>query len=504
MSRGPFADTIDVAAQVTFAAEVRQTTEVTAVGRNKAGGGSGRTRDAAESSETEGSSAPRSVSVPLITPRYERKTRLNRTMSVTESASEDTGRSPAAILSTRSREALSVKQGPVSHEETITYHTYALYRHGSKQVHSQSVGYSSDGDLVLHRRDIAEAGDGHKFVRCDVMVEGAVCLNPRAKPKDPVVEEGTDPTDPRLTRRLRRLQKYPGVRCPKNRKIRNRLINDHFAGPTTRKLYESAHEDSDPDGLREPADPTFAPIPKGLAWLVDTDENQQQRAMERYGIDKPKPLPHTTRSIDSAAFRFAQLQSRMKSELQHAMSTDYMPGFMDDLETRIEQLVAADADGKAASTPTSIEVACRDGYGRLITHGIAAYYKLSSTSESREGGERITVVTLPKKRVPLPEQRLTSHLRGDRVSPTSTFGSRDVPAALVREVRSQRATGGARRLVGVRRGEGRRGSVPCDAAQAIPQAHVARPMDLGRRSRCGRGGVNAPPCFPRAASRAAR
>lgn len=374
----------------------------------------------------DGSSAPvagepRRVSVPISHPRYERKTRLNRTMAVTDSTSEDTGRSPADYLSQRSTEILNVRQGPVTHGETIRYQAYACYRTGSRRTHTQSVGYSSDGDLVLMRRDVSESGTSvNSHRRTAVGVDGAVCLNPRARPVDPKVD-GEEPTG-RWEKRLRRLPKYPGVRCPKNRKTRNRLINDHLAIPALRKQFELAHDDSDPEGLREPAQPHFEALPATLDWVRDTTERAEAERLAKLGAEKkPVMAKQQQLSTESSEFRFMQLSSRLKSELRHAMTTDFMPGFIADVEAKLEALISDDQLGVCTPPADVTSIVCRDGYARLLTHGIAGYYKLTSVSvDSVEG--RNTRVTLPKKRVPLPDQRLTAFLRGERPSESPNPG----------------------------------------------------------------------------------
>eukprot|EP00672_Neobodo_designis_P020812 CAMPEP_0174826994 /NCGR_PEP_ID=MMETSP1114-20130205/394_1 /TAXON_ID=312471 /ORGANISM="Neobodo designis, Strain CCAP 1951/1" /LENGTH=459 /DNA_ID=CAMNT_0016060581 /DNA_START=176 /DNA_END=1555 /DNA_ORIENTATION=+ len=379
---------------------------------------------ASPTSDDDDSLPRRRVTVPISHPRYERKTRLNRTMAVTDSASEDTGRSPADMLLQRTTETLRVRQGPVTHQESIKYQAFACYRHGSRQVHTQSVGYSSDGDLVLMRRDVSESESGTSSMR-RTTVDAAVCLNPRARPIDPKVN-GEEPTG-RWERRLRRLPKYPGVRCPKNRKTRNRLINDHLAVPSLRKQFDATHEESDPEGLREPAAPHFEALPEALDWVRDTTERAEAAALGRFGADKKPPVPKQLQlSTEDGAFRFMQLPGRLKSELRHAMTTDFMPGFIADVEQKLEALVVDDQLGTAVPAVDSLRVPCRDGYGRLITHGIAGYYKLVSTSiDTAEG--RVTQVSLPKKRVPLPDQRLTSFLRGERPGDSPVAGPTSPP-----------------------------------------------------------------------------
>jgi len=361
------------------------------------------------------------VEVPLINPRYERKTRLNRVMAVTDSSDTD-GRSPGELLHARAREALSVKQGPVSHSEEVSYHAYAMYRHGSRQIHTQSVGYTSDGDLVLTKREVAVESDSdpNKLKRVHVAVESSVCLNSKARPTSPITD---GELDAKWQKRLPKLKKYPGVKCPKNRRIRNRLENDHMARGIARQLYEQARSDNE-DALPETQMPneSFIPrIPRGMQWLLNCDEDEQRREMAKLGLRMPGDHRDAGRGTqiqpghpDSAAFRFAQLSNRMRGDLHHAFTaTEFMPGFMTDLDRQFVDLIVRQVEQPNAT----IELTCQDGYGRLIVHGVATYYKLQSRSVNNAQGERVTIVTLPKKPIALPDLKLTSYLAGENRSP---------------------------------------------------------------------------------------
>lgn len=363
------------------------------------------------------------VEVPLSHPRYERKTRLNRAMAVTDTTSDSEGRSPGQMLHARAREALNVRQGPVTHQEQISYHAYACYRHGSKQVHTRSVGYSSEGDLVLEKREVAVTSDSEPNVlrRVHVAVDSSVCLNPKAKPTDPQTD---GELDEKWQRRMNKLKKYPGVKCPKNRKIRNRLENDHFARGLARQLYEASRADSEADvpESQRPNDDFIPQIPRHMRWLLDVDEDTQRREMHKLGLRMPgddrtsKAPQHDAHHPDSGSFRFAQLSQKMRGDLHHAFTaTEFMPGFIADLDRQFIALIVAQAESPRAS----IELKCQDGYGRLVVHGVAAYYKLQSRSENNAQGERVTVVALPKKPLALPELKMSSYLNGEQPSPTA-------------------------------------------------------------------------------------
>ena len=184
---------------------------------------------------TESSPALRAkISVPLIVPRYQKKTRTPQAMGVTESSDD------RETISSKWRkmqdEELHVMNAGAEYSEKIRFHAYELFRHGKHQIHSNSVGYSSDGDLVMVREEISEVSDADGSVRRRLCAIGsAVCLNPAAKRPltDDDVAQG-------VSLQSLRFRKYPGIKCPKNKKIRNRIMNDHFATIEARKIYDEA------------------------------------------------------------------------------------------------------------------------------------------------------------------------------------------------------------------------------------------------------------------------
>jgi hypothetical protein len=126
---------------------------------------------------------PPIVPVDLITPRYQRKTRTSRQMQVTDSSQARCAMS--AALQQKTVETLSIRHAGAEYHELMRFRTYAVYRHGRHRVMSNSVGYSTDGDLVLVREDmsqkaVVDALPGELEKRATSIVH-AVCLNPTAR-----------------------------------------------------------------------------------------------------------------------------------------------------------------------------------------------------------------------------------------------------------------------------------------------------------------------------------
>lgn len=430
--------------------------------------------------------------VPLIVPKYQKKTRTHNEMVVTDRAGEAAAaehRSPADALRQRSVEALTVRTPHHTHEEAIRYHSYAVFRHG-RQFHSASVGYSSDGDLVLWRSEVAEpdkaaggASSALRVRRVRADVTGAVCLNPQAR-------RGLSEDEAQSRRRVPpgRLKKYPGVKCPKNRRIRNRLMNDHFATAAGRRIYEQANDGNngnsewtDDEEADDAAASGFAPAPASFLRLLHREERVQQRALERKGVSPvlmasapscmdggasgPPASPLgcvPSRDPNSAEARYKALPNRCKDELLRAVQTsEFMDCFVAGLEARFAGLIqqaaltsspqtpsqeprsptpvgcgaatlgkgtspttpissmsssAATALAAVAQVPgesdTSVCMALRDGYGRLVCHGVALYYRLQSSSfDCPLTRRRLTRVSLPARRPELPSQTLLSFLK---------------------------------------------------------------------------------------------
>ena len=437
------------------------------------------------------------VAVPQVVPIFPRRRRAMPVVSVTEGGAVDesfrlsdrVGGGPTS--SARRTEQLTVNyKGGGKLEEDVRYHTYAMFRHGKRQVVTESVGYNVRGDFVVQKSEKAQLTSTNRAVRKHVSVDHAVCLDPKSKTE---VSSDDDPSGPtRLERR------YPGVKCPKNQRTRNRLINDHFASASAHPLRE-ATMDGRHDHINDDvtATPAFGPIPSTLRRILDIEDDDQDKLLSTFQLtpaacpvmSSQQPLVAGTMDVNSAHWRFSQLPAKIRSELRHAMETDFMPGFIQDIEEKCAALIrtaAAAAQGElqaaggtkaaggsrraspeprgassatvgidttshppATGTPTTaardIELQCRDGYGRLMCHGVAMYYHLQSKSASRTtapppacaiasdpqldaatarqtsskparaaaaGEERFTTISLPKKRVPaLPAAPLTSFLR---------------------------------------------------------------------------------------------
>ena len=410
-------------------------------------GAAGTPRSDRESSASRSGTSP--IPVPLIVPRYQKKTRMHNEMSTTDTAKSAVQPiSATEMLRQRSIEALTIRSGKVSYGDEISYQAYAMYRHGRHQYHTTSVGYSSEGDLVLTKEEISSSSEAepNRFERQYVAVTGAVCLNPRAK---------RALTDDEMTSRRKvnpsKLKKYPGVKAPRNKKLRNRLMNDHFANTIAREIKRKAKED-EPKGSEEGVDDAAVPCFPECRAVSETLHKAPDKFDAIVNKFKVSPTMRPTsieKHPDSAEFRFMQLSQRLKDEIKHAVkNSETLTGVIAELETAFSGYITEmnrysmdssthsnGSKGSGGGSPLApapaacggvspgmkpscppLELFLHDSYCRLICYGVAQYYRLNCASEEFEGAEegvKKTIVTLPAKSdVALPMQSLLSFLKG--------------------------------------------------------------------------------------------
>lgn len=360
--------------------------------------------------------APRTAAVPLITPRYQRKSRTNRQMEVTDSFPDH--QTPTGALRQHSTERMTIRNGPQQYDQEVHFHTYDVYRHGKRQIHSRSVGYSSDGDLVMTREDLSEPSDvDNGFTRRTTVISEPTVLDPRAR--RPLTDSEVNRSH-KLHLNRPRYKKYPGVRAPRNRKLRNRLQNDYFATEFARKILDAARErrESGLDDTNVEPRKSFVDLPGAVRNAFDMKDDAQERELQRLGVQMSPAGNYVAppRDPDSADARFQALNLRLRGELQHALNSEFLTQQIEDLEVGFREFI------KRGETTESLVYHFRDGYGRLVCHGVAAYYQLVSESRLAPGsGEtKLTYVALPKSRktgvrvVNLPYTPLIQVLRGNR------------------------------------------------------------------------------------------
>lgn len=341
--------------------------------------------DGGERKEDAGSSnghSPHKVEVPLITPRYQHRHRVFNQMNVTDS--NPNVQSPTSLLSNRTTECLTIQQGPMEYTEEVHFHAYDIFRHQKGKIHTRSVGYSDDGDLVMMREDMLEVmSDVEAAVRRKAVIYNSTVLNPSAQ---------APPTDSDLPSRSaqRVKKKYPGIHAPRNKKIRNRLRNDCFVSDEAKPLLEQAREyekeAQESGGKEEVHTPKlfFGPLPPSLELTFDVQNEKKKKAAEKYWSQKPKqvPIPLNPNSPES---RLQLLNTRLRAELQRALNSEFLSRQMEDLEANFTLYICSSGN---ESSKKSLVFNFQDGYGRLICHGIATYYGLLSHSVvvDEEGG----------------------------------------------------------------------------------------------------------------------
>ncbi|KAG5468228.1 hypothetical protein LSCM1_02205 [Leishmania martiniquensis] len=341
---------------------------------------------------------PRTTAVPLITPRYQKKSRTAHQMNVTDSFPIQ--QTATEALRQEATERMTIQNGSMQYDQEVHFHTYDLYRHGKRQIHVRSVGYSSDGDLILMREDYSEPSDvDNSFVRKRTEISDPTVLDPRARrPLTDAEVKGNR----KIHLNRPRYKKYPGIRAPKNRKVRNRLLNDYFAHELAKDILAKARKwrKVKPEESGTPVGPAFTDLPKAVMDAFDLEGEEQLLEFERLRIH-PKMLAPPLRNVrapldpDSPEARFQGLNTRLRGELQHALNSEFLTQQIEDLEVHFSAFVKS-----ASKSPESLVFHFRDGYGRLICHGVAAYYLLVSESRTvMDGsGTKLTYVSLPKTR----------------------------------------------------------------------------------------------------------
>jgi hypothetical protein len=319
-------------------------------------------------------------------------------MNVTDSFPAQ--QSPSGALRQETTEHMTIQNGPMQYGQEVHFHTYDVYRHGKHQIHTRSVGYSSDGELVMTREDYSESSDvDNKFTRKRTEISEPTVLDPRAR--RPLTDKEMESTH-KLHMNRPRYKKYPGIRIPRNRKVRNRLLNDYFAHEFAREILMKAKEfrKNRPEEPVTASGPSFTDLPKAVIRAFDLEGEEQLLEFERLHVH-PDVVAPQVRSVrppphpDSPEGRFQVLNTRLRGELQHALSSEFLTQQIEDLEVHFANFIK---DGR--TTSESLVFYFKDGYGRLICHGVAAYYLL--VSESRivmdGSGVKLTYVSLPKTR----------------------------------------------------------------------------------------------------------
>ncbi|EPY22793.1 hypothetical protein STCU_08126 [Strigomonas culicis] len=305
---------------------------------------------------------------------------------------------PAEALREQTTENLTIQNGHMSYDQEMHFHTYDVYRHGKHKIVSRSVGYSSEGDLVVNREDISEPSDVDMgFNRKVTTLCDATVLDPRARRPLTDTELGSHR---KIKINRPRYKKYPGIHAPRNKKLRNRLLNDHFASEMGREILAQARAQRAKDGVLADSPavaPTFADLPPEVLAAFDLEGEAQERAMERLGVAPTVHRRHEASSapvdVDAPEYRFHLLNTRLRGELQHALNSEYLTKQIEDLEALFVEYI------QRGPTEESLVFHFRDGYGRLVCHGVATYYQLVSESRlSADGSVKHTYVCLPRSK----------------------------------------------------------------------------------------------------------
>lgn len=336
----------------------------------------------ANSSATQGGN---DVEVPLITPRYQRRHRVVRRMNVTDST--PAVQKTSSLLHNRTTECMTIKQGPLEYTEKVHFQTYELFRHSKGRIHTRSVGYSEDGDFVMFREDLSQATDDVKAaVRRTAEIYNPTVLDPSAKAPSAVMDDASSSSMPsRQTKK-----KYPGIRAPRNKKIRNRLCNDFFASDVAKPIldqareYEKEEEREAKEGMYS-SKPIFCALPHPLDQGFDVQDAKDAKIAEKYWSQQRK-LPPSPVDPNSPEARLQLLNTRLRAEVQRALSSKFLSQQMEDLEANFILFISShnantnNHSSTSGAAKKSLVFNFQNGYSRLICHGIATYYGLISQS----------------------------------------------------------------------------------------------------------------------------
>jgi hypothetical protein len=137
-------------------------------------------------------------------------------------------------------------------------------------------------------------------------------------------------------------------------------------------------------------------------YLNITSEEQSARL----GNDEP----HQQEPTDSTApaSRFARIDRQVRVALRRQTGT----GFIKELEETLIHFIHNGAEADYPNSPLPLVLLFRDGYHRLMAHGVCQYYDLKSVSVAYSG-ERVTVISKqkPNQTVQLPSLSLHEYLK---------------------------------------------------------------------------------------------
>ena len=98
-------------------------------------------------------------------------------------------------------------------------------------------------------------------------------------------------------------------------------------------------------------------------------------------------------NTSSPESRLREMGSKLREELKNSLSSEFLTQQIVDLERYFTDYIT-----RPPASRDPLVFRFRDGYGRLICHGVAAYYHLVSASRNGSDGAREVTVSRPVSR----------------------------------------------------------------------------------------------------------
>eukprot|EP01063_Lacrimia_lanifica_P008332 TRINITY_DN15397_c0_g1_i1.p1 TRINITY_DN15397_c0_g1~~TRINITY_DN15397_c0_g1_i1.p1 ORF type:complete len:420 (+),score=135.32 TRINITY_DN15397_c0_g1_i1:160-1260(+) len=307
--------------------------------------------------------------------------------------------------------------------DEVTFVPFAQFKYGNT-IFSRSVGYHSDGDLVVLREDStsdsdAARGQDRRFRSTSTQSR----LHAVHKMDQPLNMK-------KVEEHPRGLRAFPGVAGPRGKAKHRRFRNQFFVGDHPAKAVPAAEEDvtlgRPPPMTKDQYQELFTPhqhtdfqfhdgdgeIHAKWRAFIEITEAQQARYLGARARPKPAPSAHTIGG--TPAQRWSRLGRSIRAELGSVASQ--RETFVQPVEERLLHFLdTVDASHKECTEPPVVALKFDDGYHRLLCHGIVAYYCLVSVSETGDDGERYTIISAPKSPpfpFPRPDVSLLDHVAG--------------------------------------------------------------------------------------------
>lgn len=293
-----------------------------------------------------------------------------------------------------------VSEELVGGRDQVTFVPFAMYREGNR-IHSRSVGWHSDGEVVVLREEVSSASE--------------------AEGKDGVERKRSWLTD---TRRIEQeipekliaqkgLANLPGTRGPKAKGKRRRWQraflmdddgddDDDERGPRPGRLTKAdfqelfTHRPKSDYSFHEEA----GPVDKRWLPFVEITMDKQERLLSRVASAKPKdesqaPRPARTpaSSAPTGPQRIGWITRPVRIELTRTNQRREL--LVPELEERIQEHLKELVQSERRPLVLEIE----DSFHRMLFHAVCEFYCLDSHSHT-EDGVRYTIAELRDKYTP--------------------------------------------------------------------------------------------------------